>query len=393
MNVIKLCEEYCIGCGMCESELDIPFKKDAKGYKKPMFSVSDKTEKFLKEVCPVTGLQTELLSEKDIWGKAKAVYAGYCTDAFIRKKASSGGVLTALALYLLESGQVDGIIQVKADSENPTMTQCWVSSTREEIIACCGSRYSISHPWEQLSNCIDEKKKYAAVGKPCDIAALRNLKCHCNRYENIIYLLSFFCAGLPSETANHSLVEELGCETETCQSLTYRGNGWPGFATAIDINGAEHCMEYSKAWGGILGRDIHPYCRLCIDGIGETADIACGDGWYIAENGEPDFSEREGRNIVFARNSQGEELLRNAVEAGMIQLSAWKELNQLQIIQKYQHSRRATMRAKLAAYRIMGRQIPCYNKELLKNYAVHIGGREKTRVFLGTIKRIVRKKI
>lgn len=392
MDIVKICKEYCSGCGLCQSELGAEMREGPKGYLYPVLQEDDKTKTFLKEVCPIADTHTEQKANSSHWGKVFKAEAAYSTDVVIRKKASSGGVLTALAIYLLESGKVDGVIQVCASKENPTETVCRISETKEQVIECCGSRYAISTPWLKLSEQLEQGKRYAAVGKPCDIAALRRLKKFDDKYHNILYLLSFFCAGLPSKEANKELLGRMGCEEKDCVSLCYRGNGWPGYATAVDRDGKEYKMEYSKAWGGILGRDVHPYCRLCIDGIGEAADIACGDGWYIKDN-QPDFSERDGRNIVFVRNETGGRIYDEAIAAGVIVSEAWENLQQLQIIQKYQYTRKSTMRAKLLGYHICGRRTPVYDKKLLVTYAQKANYKQKAKIFLGTVKRILQRKI
>uniref|UniRef100_UPI0040577F94 Coenzyme F420 hydrogenase/dehydrogenase, beta subunit C-terminal domain n=1 Tax=Acetatifactor sp. TaxID=1872090 RepID=UPI0040577F94 len=390
MNITKVCSEYCIGCGLCKSELDVEMKANAKGYLHPLYKQNE--QDFLQKVCPVMENYSERDYNELIWGSVVKAVGAHAQDADIRRKASSGGVLTALALYLLETGKVDGIIQVCADEANPTQTVCRISETREQVLQCCGSRYSISTPWIKLSEQIKEGKKYAAVGKPCDISALRRLQNVNEKYKGIEYLLSFFCAGLPSKDANQELLSRIGCGKNQCVSLNYRGNGWPGYATAVDGSGKEYTMEYSKAWGGILGRDVHPYCRLCLDGIGEAADVSCGDGWYI-KDGEPDFTEGEGRNIVFARNQLGMELLIEAQNAGYIDMEDWADLDELKIIQKYQYTRKTTMKAKLAGYHICGRKTPQYDKQLLHKFAQKATGKQKLKVFLGTVKRIVQGKI
>lgn len=393
MSIVKLCKENCIGCGLCQSELHVEMCENRNGYLIPNLHETEEVKLFLENVCPVSGLNTEDYDSSSVWGVSKSVYAAYSTDTEIRKKGSSGGVLTALAIYLLESEMVDAVIHVVADTTDPTKTKCQVSKTKEQIIQGCGSRYSISSPWLSLSEVVDQGKKYAAIGKPCDIVALRNLKKNSAKYDNILYLFSFFCAGLPSKHANDNLLQQLGCEKEKCMSLTYRGNGWPGYATAHDKDGKCFQMEYSKAWGSILGRDVHPYCRICIDGIGEKADIACGDGWYITDDGQPDFRERDGRNVVFVRTDIGAELYQKAVVAGVIGSAEWGDLKKLEIIQKYQYSRRATMGAKIKGYRLFGKVTPLYDKKLMKEYAKTIGVKEKIRMYLGTVKRIVQKKI
>ena len=390
MNVTKVCTEYCIGCGLCKSELDVEMKENAKGYIYP--TLTNKNEDFLKNVCPIMDNHIKVKEYNSIWGNIEMVVGAYASDADIRKKASSGGALTALALYLLDTGKVDGIIQVSQDASNPTKTVCQISTTREQVLNCCGSRYSISSPWYELSTKVDMTKKYAAIGKPCDILALRRLRDYDKKYNCIEYLLSFFCAGLPSQDAQRELLSKIGCKNEKCTSLTYRGNGWPGYTTAIDADGKEYTMEYSRAWGKILGRDVHPYCRLCIDGIGEAADISCGDGWYI-KDGEPDFTERDGRNIVFTRNAIGTRLLKSAMESGYVVYENWENLDELKIIQKHQYTRKTTMKSKLLGYNLCLRKVPSYDGKLLSGYAKKASFKQKVKIFLGTVKRIVQRKI
>lgn len=393
MKATKVCGQYCIGCGLCHSELKCDMSKNEKGYSYPTFANDADTEEFLGAVCPAMHNVEMQVSGADMWGRRIGVYAGYSNDDVIRRKASSGGVLTEVACYLLDRKKVDGIIQICVNPADPKATIVQISTDREQVLQCCGSRYSISNPWYDLSGIVDKDKRYAAIAKPCDIRALRNLQEHYGKYDNILYLFSFFCAGLPSEDANVRLLQELKCDVKQVASLTYRGNGWPGYATAIDKQGNKYTMDYAKAWGGILGRDINPFCRLCLDGIGEAADIACGDGWYMKEDGTPDFAEREGRNVIFSRTMKGDQLLHEIADAGVIALDDWDNIDYLQAIQNYQYTRRATMRAKMLGYKLMGRSIPRYDRVLLKEYAKYADTKAKLKIFLGTIKRILEKKI
>lgn len=388
-DAVVLCEQYCIGCGLCKSELKREFVQDDKGYAFPILKEEDSA--FLKDVCPVLDEHIQN-SNGGVWGNTIEILSAFSNNIKIRRKASSGGVLTSLAVYLLETKSVDGIIHISSCADDVIATKAVISETADQVIERCGSRYSISSPWKELSSQINIDQKYAAIGKPCDIAALRRYNETTHKYVNISHYLSFFCAGMPSKTANENLLRDLGCPSEKCISLTYRGNGWPGYATAKDKGGETYTMEYSKAWGGILGRDVHPFCRLCMDGIGEYADIACGDGWFI-KNNEPDFSEREGRNVVLVRNQQGKQLMDAAVKAGYIMSEDWDNIKNLAIIQKYQYTRKATMLAKLLAYRICGRKVPEYDRKTLRSYSKDIALSQQVKIFLGTLKRLVRKRI
>ncbi len=392
MKITKVCQEYCIGCGLCKSEHAVEFTIESTGYLRPHFDKEEGINDFLINVCPISGTVNDSVAGS-VWGEYTGAYGAYSSDADIRKKASSGGVLTTLAIFLLEKNYVDAIIHVVADEENPTETMCQISTTREDVLACCGSRYSISSPWLSLSQIVEKEKKYAAIGKPCDIMALRKLKNYNHAYDNILYLMSFFCAGLPSKAANEQLLYKLGCAKETCKKLTYRGNGWPGYTTAIDKDGKEYTMEYSSAWGGVLGRDVHPFCKVCLDGIGLAADIACGDGWYITQQQTPDFTEHDGRNIVLVRTGSGNDIYKEAVKSGYIVSENWEDVNQLEIIQKYQFTRRTTMQDRLRAYKMFFKPVPLYDGDRLKWLARKGNKKMQIKFFLGTVKRILQKRL
>lgn len=384
----KYLYDYCVGCGLCHAMSKAELESDEKGFLHPKSG----DEEWLMQTCPAAGKHVQWLESHAIWGRAKGAYVGWSSDESIRTQASSGGCLTGLCIYLLESKTVDAVLHTCADDRIPYKTKMCISKTKEEVIAACGSRYAISHPLMELQN-LDLSLKYAFVGKPCDVAALRNyLAMNQLANEAFVCLLSFFCAGLPSEDAQKKLLASLDCED--CISLKYRGNGWPGYATAIDHDGKSHQMSYDDSWGKILGRDIMKMCRYCIDGIGETADIACGDFWYITDDNKPDFSEHNGRNILFSRTEFGEEIIKAAIEVGYLKAEQIKSYeHELSIVQKYQYERRATMLAKLLALHMMMRSAPKYPLSTCREYAKKTSFSNNLRIFWGTIKRVVKRKI
>lgn len=393
MKGTDIYREYCTGCGLCHSEKGVSFARDEKGFWRPEFHEEDGMENFLESVCPAGGNWASGMDPQQAWGGYQGIYEAYSADPQIRRKASSGGVLTSLAIFLLESGRVDGIIHAARSEEHPFHTQCYCSTTKEEVISRCGSRYAVSSPLSHLRHITAQGGRYCVIGRPCDISALRCYRQEGGYAEKIPYLLSFFCAGMPSDSANARLLHSLGCSEGDCASLDYRGNGWPGRAVAVRVDGTESSLDYNSSWGGILGRDIHKFCRLCMDGIGEAADVACADGWYSGADGQPDFTERDGRNLVFTRTEEGEELFRAAAEQGYLKRERWKQPEQLQVIQRYQYVRRATMQAKIKALRLMGKPVPRYRPAQLREYAGRVDIRLRFRVFAGTVKRIYQKKL
>lgn len=384
--------EYCTGCGLCHSEEGINFKTDKRGYSIPR--LEDKDISFCMEMCPASGKASKYMNKERIWGNYINVYEGWSTNEYIRKNSSSGGILTAVSCYLLEYNIVDGIIQTKASSRIPYETETVVSRTVDEVKECSGSRYSVSMPLYNLSKIIKENEKYAIVAKPCDISTLRMYIKKNKKYEEQIkYFLSFFCAGMPSKDAQIKLLNELGCKDESqCTFLRYRGKGWPGYAVAINENRIKEKMPYEKAWGTILGRDVRKCCRFCFDGIGEFADISCGDLWYLTADKKPDFNERDGRNVIFARTKKGDDLLKNIYENGKIYIKN-TNVNELKYVQKYQYDRKAFMKSMILGLKLCKKKYPLYDNNTINSFSKLKSLKQVIRRTLGIIKRVKKGKI
>ena len=387
----KYLKKYCTGCGLCGAYADVAYEMDEKGFLTPVLDSKEKIE-FCEKVCPAAKESMKLQDDR-IWGKYEAVCLGYAKDSKVRFHASSGGVLTALSAFLLKEKMVDGILQVGKTKEKVYGTELYCSKTKEEVFERSGSRYCISSPLKNIKKMLEPGKKYAFIGKPCDVTALKNyMQENKQLREQIIVTLSFFCAGLPSNLANEKLIDALiKKKSNQCKELNYRGNGWPGAASATDMDGNTGQIDYETSWGKILGRDVKYCCRFCTDGIGERADISCGDAWYLQENKTPNFAEREGRNVVFARTNLGEQILHCASKE--VVLTDFKNIKELEYMQPYQKRRKATLFWKVMALRLFARKIPPYDRKKLYRWQTYASKNEKLKDFLGTIKRILKRAI
>ena len=388
MKMRKYLNEYCVGCGLCEACGTATCETDEKGFMHPFKGDED----WLKKVCPSSGIQQQCMDFQNIWGRTKEVYYGWTSNRSIRQVASSGGVITEIASWMLESKRADAVLHVCADPQDPTKTICCESTSREELTSRSGSRYAISHPLKDIS-LIDVSKRYVFIGKPCDVVALRNyMKINEKLRKGIVLILSFFCAGVPSIYAQDNLLKHLQCSKEELVSLKYRGDGWPGYTTAVDKHGKIYQTDYATSWGKILGRDIMKMCRFCLDGIGEMADISCGDAWYLTPDKKPDFTEAEGRNVIFARTDIGKNLLDAIIKDGGLQVTP-TTVDDLKYIQTYQWDRRATMVDKMLAMRLFGKSFPKYELGNLLKYSKTVPIKRHYAIFKGTIKRILCRKI
>ena len=280
-NIVE--QGFCSGCGACAGLLGpskVRMKLSQQGHLRPSFSgeLDTKDSDLVKSVCPGIRVEHRIkpIDYHSIWGPIKRVRSGQATDVHIRREGSSGGLVSALALYLLDSKQVDFVVQIAASVENPLINEVQMSMTRADVLRAAGSRYAPSAPLDRIDEFLSTGQRFAIVGKPCDIAAIRNLALVDPRVDRQIpFLLSFMCAGVPSIVGTYELLDELGADSSSLKSFRYRGAGWPGKTRSVELSGRVSEMDYSKSWGTILNRHLQFRCKICPDGTGEFADVIC----------------------------------------------------------------------------------------------------------------------
>lgn len=72
---------------------------------------------------PEPGTRTTEALLDPVWGPAEALAIGYAADPAVRYRASTGGVLTALGQFLLNSERVSFVLHVGASTTRPMRTQ------------------------------------------------------------------------------------------------------------------------------------------------------------------------------------------------------------------------------------------------------------------------------
>jgi len=303
----------------------------------------------LKHLCP--GIHVEARAHKGVWGSMISVCEGWAADADIRHKAASGGVVTSLAICALEQGLVDAVLQVGVRDDSYLYNELMISRTREEVLRNAQSRYAPALVLHRIKEIFDSStESFAFIGKPCDIAAMKNFTRLYPQYaERVKYYISIFCAGMPSYNATVKTWQMSGHQDEP-ESLKYRGDGWPGNFVASFEDGTTFQLSYNESWGKILGHHVGFRCKICPDGIGMLADVAVGDSWNT-KDGYPDFTESDGRCFCMVRTSAGDSLMNTALANGYIETKAL-DIKTIKQQQAYQYKRR-----KLEGWRLIPIQL------------------------------------
>lgn len=354
-----LAGRLCSGCGLCASlSGDGIVMDESSGYARPVIGagLTPEAEAAVAEACPGSrvapwdGAPWNDAPETHLWwGPYHDVSTGWATDAEVRHEASSGGALSGLLLYALESGRVDRVLEIAADPDRPTRNRTVWSRTRDEVLAGAGSRYTASSPLADIDAALEQPGRFAFVGKPCDVSALRQLGRRDPRVaERVPLAFAFFCAGIPNHSGVDAILDDMGLGGETLESFRYRGQGWPGRARATTPDGRSAEMSYADSWGGRLSSRLQFRCKICPDAVGGVADVACADAWYGDEAGYPSFEEEAGRSLVVTRTRVGEDFVAEAVRAGAL-VRQPLPVDEIDAMQPGQANRKRLVRSRLTA--------------------------------------------
>lgn len=389
-DVVK--KGLCIGCGLCiknAAESSLAFNSAGELQVNLHCDNLDIDTDVIKNSCPgykiINSSQYKCGSSTEL-GSIVNCYVGWSTDEAIRTRGSSGGVISSILCYALENYEIDGVFQVGVSDHDIFFNTPRLNKTKQEILECSGSRYSPSAALLGVKRLLESGIKFVFVGKPCDVAALRQyLHLNSQFKDQVVFMVSFMCAGVPSQAGSEEVLSRFGVSKSNVESFRYRGDGWPGYATAKTYDGSEHKMSYQDSWGNILGKKIHDRCKICPDGTGEMADIVCADAWY-GSDGYPEFQERPGRSIVLSRTKLGDDILKAVVEKGAIELEIL-DLAEVHLMQPYQITRKRVVLSRILAFTLKRKIFPFFKNMRLFESSLNSSLREIISNFWGSIKR------
>lgn len=386
----------CLGCGLCESICGkdaVEMKLEPDGFFRPEVKkiIPDK-ELIIDKICPGKNIVNDFpyKSNENIWGKIKELYSGYSTNKETRQIGSSGGIVSGLAIYMLQNNIVDTVLQVGGDSSDYERNTLKISKTREDVLKCASSRYAPALIFDNFFDILNNNQDtFCFIGKPCDISGLKNFLNEYPQFEDRFkFTISIMCAGMPSFMGTKAIIDEF-TSSFPVKDLVYRGNGWPGYFSFRDGNNSEFRKTYNESWGKTLNQYLNFRCKICPDGIGLQADIAVGDAWET-KDGYPDFTEKEGQSLIIARTIEAEIILNNAIKDRDI-ICEKLTSKKIQLMQPYQYARRKRVAARILALNFvkMRKVVHFKNLSIYKNLLLDspiIISKE----FLGTMKRLIR---
>jgi len=314
----------CTGCGTCVGLCPCDAIEMAIDKKKGIYNPVINEERcnncgICIKVCPGHEVDFPKLNEQ-VFGKQPEdillgnyinCYTGYATDYDARYNSASGGLVTALLIYALEQGIIDGALVTKMNSEKPLEPQPFIARTKEEIIEAARSKYCPVPANIALKEIIRREGKYAVVGLPCHLHGIRKAEAINKKLkERIVLHLGIFCSHPMNFQGTKFILNKFGVHIKEIRNLAYRGHGWPG-NMMIEYNDNKKMLIPHKEHSIYLslGFFTPERCFYCCDQIADMSDISFGDAWI------PELIEKDniGTSAIIIRNAVGHLFIDNSI--------------------------------------------------------------------------------
>jgi coenzyme F420 hydrogenase subunit beta len=316
---------------------------------------------------------------------------GYATDPAIRRRGSSGGVISAVLNYLLKEKKIDGVLTLVDLPDKPLQPQAKIITDVKDLLAAAQSKYCLAPVNTILREIGERNGKFAYVGLPCQIHSIRKLQMiHDPNVRNLSLLIGSYCGSINYFTSiNDFLKKNKVNDLSLVRRIQYRAGEWPGKLLIKLNNGKEFELEKFYANYMTMFYTVKR-CQVCFDLTNEFADISAADAW------SPKYEERgKGYSLFISRTALGEKVIKECLEKGV--LVSKVEIQKQEVMAMHSHmidnkKIGAVVRSKM--WSVLGREVPDYHLTIqglplkrallgvIVGFAFVIGGTKPARWFV-----------
>jgi coenzyme F420 hydrogenase subunit beta len=246
---------------------------------------------------------------EEVTGIRRGVFLARATDPAILEAGQDGGLVTALLVWGLATGRIEGALTSRLSATRIWDGEPFLATTREEVLEAAGSRYTYAaNPLAMREAERRGLRRLALVGMSCQASingtlAARRVNKYARRIELTLGLLcskSFGYDGL-----RRVVTEDYGVPLEDVAKVNIKGR----FQLWRRSTGEQVEIPLKQ-----LAQATREGCKLCPDFAAEHADIATGG-----------LGQRDGWTLAVVRTARGEEWLTEAEAAGVVTVRPGEE--------------------------------------------------------------------
>ncbi len=387
--------DLCVGCGICVDTCAFKAISVNERHGRNMPSVDSGKCINCGECrlsCPGIGVNLAAMSSRlynretntkvfhdDMLGYYTSLNMGWCNNPDIRLHGASGGIVTGLLVYMLEKHIIDGAVVTSFREDNPLRPQTYIARTREDIFKGRSSKYCAVSMAGIISDLKKAEGKYAIVGLPCHIQAIRKYAERHKRFSSKIFTyIAIYCSINKTYLSLDYTLRRYNMKHNDIKFFCYRDDGCMGYMKIEDKYNYVIKESFENYFIPMHGFFNISRCNLCVDHTGELADVCVGD---VKE--DDDYTQTIGESSFIVRNNKMQKIINEAVAAGWL----YVEPLPIEVLKRRQLYMRKFkkgngVRQAFAFRKLTWRKTPVYDIDIKPVYSVGGVIKELKKVFI-----------